>query len=115
MMPNQPTIAIGRIAPTPMVSVNPTSLRGEASSVLGVRCSLSAHFSPRGRAVSDLVSRRLSATAKTLFPRGKAGFEGAHDRRRAHAAIDCVASVFPFTSTARKRMLLPAARSNGPA
>jgi len=32
-----------------------------------------------------------------------------------HAAIDCVASVFPFTSTARKRMLLPMARGNGPA
>jgi len=31
-----------------------------------------------------------------------------------HAAIDCVASVFPFTSTARKRMLLPVTRSNGP-
>src|ERR671918_440022 len=31
-----------------------------------------------------------------------------------HAARTCVASMFPFTSTARNRMLLPVGRRNGP-
>ncbi len=30
------------------------------------------------------------------------------------AVNDCVASILPLTSTARKRMLLPAVRTNGP-
>jgi hypothetical protein len=34
--------------------------------------------------------------------------------QKPHAVNDCVASILPFTSTARKRMLLPAARTNGP-
>jgi hypothetical protein len=82
MMPNQPTIAIGRIAPTPTVSVNPNEPTRRGVFSVGRPLFLSAHFSPRGRAVSDLVSRRLQATAQTLTPRGKAGFEGAPGRCR---------------------------------
>jgi hypothetical protein len=48
-------------------------------------------------------------------PRSRPGLQGLPTDAGCHAAIDCVASVFPFTSTARKRMLLPVARGNGPA